>query len=585
MENSLYETNSFPSAKKDEILETLSRNYRDHFGTTPRIEETNSWKASLDFLAGTIPSSVPVIMEYIFPLGLQRADLILLGHRIAHVVEIKGWASYREVDEYTCDTDLGEHIQPCYQLNDYLSKFRNFHSASRDFTFSGSVLMYNTRDGKSCDLIYNRQEFEDRLGALIRAPAQKGDIDLITGGKFIFSDTLVNFLKGHVGEMLKQPTKALVSSGFGFSENQMLIFQKILRSIGGRRRVFLVKGRIGTGKTLLAVSILFNAISANKYGFLTYRNNRLIYTLRRAFGIASEFLKFYSMGPRGNFMGVAEKNFRTDDLERPPDFMIYDEAQRMTRENIRIGMTRAPITVFFFDEDQILNGMEEGTETNFADTAKSMGLEYETMEMTSTFRMRFGDRVDRFIESIWSEPLLPPPDGYLFRIESSMDELIRDLSDFMNERKKVALLASWTESSGKEGDKIRVRNPRIEWLMDPSTEYPSYWIDQKDALTKCASVYGSQGFEADYAGFIWGKDLVWRGKWDVIPENIYDNMGGRQSLQSVAKRDREKARELLINRANILLSRGIMGTLVYFEDEETGKHLKSLLSAARSPHT
>ena len=76
--------------------------------------------------------------------------------------------------------------------------------------------------------------------------------------------------------------------------------------------------------------------------------------------------------------------------------------------------------------------------------------------------------------------------------------------------------------------KRRVINPEIKWLMDPKTEYPQYWMGiHENPFKHCASIYGSQGFETDYVGLIWGEDLVWRGKWVVQQEKITDIIGGR----------------------------------------------------------
>ena len=64
----------------------------------------------------------------------------------------------------------------------------------------------------------------------------------------------------------------------------------------------------------------------------------------------------------------------------------------------------------------------------------------------------------------------------------------------------------------------------------------------------------------------------------VNPEAITDNVGGRNSLANIAKRDPEHALRLLKNRYLILLTRGTKGVYVYFEDKKTEEYVKSLLS-------
>jgi len=118
--------------------------------------------------------------------------------------------------------------------------------------------------------------------------------------------------------------------------------------------------------------------------------------------------------------------------------------------------------------------------------------------------------------------------------------------------------------------------------MDEKTEYPRYWSGIIDPLSRCASVYGSQGFETQYAGLVWGRDLIWRGDWVVNGEPITDRIGNNYSLKETARKDPRKALRLLRNRYYILLTRAIMGIDIFFEDELTGKHIKSLLGSTES---
>jgi len=124
-------------------------------------------------------------------------------------------------------------------------------------------------------------------------------------------------------------------------------------------------------------------------------------------------------------------------------------------------------------------------------------------------------------------------------------------------------------------------NLKIKWLMDEESEYPKYWregLNPKQHLKYCALVYGAQGFEADYVGLVWGRDLIWRGSWTVNPDPITDYVGRNYSLKQIAKKNRERALELLKNRYYIMLTRGIRGVYLFFEDSQTGGKVKELVS-------
>ncbi|MGC8735081.1 MAG: DNA/RNA helicase domain-containing protein, partial [bacterium] len=160
---------------------------------------------------------------------------------------------------------------------------------------------------------------------------------------------------------------------------------------------------------------------------------------------------------------------------------------------------------------------------------------------------------------------------------------IKEMLDALKEKSitnKVALVAAFTESDGYEF-KLRVGHPlksgfnkykglniKIYWLMDEEEEYPSYWLTNKsNELTHCASIYGCQGFEADYVGVIWGRDLVWRQNGWQLGDNCEDNVGGDNSLKKIIedakkgnKQEEALAIELLKNRYRTFLTRGISGT-------------------------
>jgi DUF2075 family protein len=67
------------------------------------------------------------------------------------------------------------------------------------------------------------------------------------------------------------------------------------------------------------------------------------------------------------------------------------------------------------------------------------------------------------------------------------------------------------------------------------------------------------------------------------PGAVMDNVGGRNSLRSVALRDPARGLSLLKNRYRIMLTRGIEGTFIFVEDQRTLEHLMEIVNAGINP--
>ncbi|WP_252896923.1 DNA/RNA helicase domain-containing protein [Metallosphaera hakonensis] len=240
--------------------------------------------------------------------------------------------------------------------------------------------------------------------------------------------------------------------------------------------------------------------------------------------------------------------------------------------------------MYFFDDFQTLIGNEEGTEENF----RRHLINVEEYQLSSSIRVP-NDYLNA-VKSILDGKMVRIKD-YDLRLFDDIISMLNELRKRKEEGRKVALICSFTESEGDTKNKtewnlknMRIGYPlqsgfdlyknvniRIKWLMDEKVEYPKYWRGELDPLGYCASVYGAQGFEADYVGVVWGRDMIWRDSWTVDPSPITDYVGGGNSLSKIAKRDKDRALKLLKNRYYVMLTRGIRGVYIFFEDYQTGE--------------
>jgi hypothetical protein len=103
-----------------------------------------------------------------------------------------------------------------------------------------------------------------------------------------------------------------------------------------------------------------------------------------------------------------------------------------------------------------------------------------------------------------------------------------------------------------------------------------------DPLCEVGCPYAVRGFDFDYAGVLWLNDLVRRGnRWQVVLDHVHDT--GLASSLRIARRDpRDPTAQARLRRAlgqayRILLTRGLSGCYLWFEDSETRRYVARCL--------
>lgn len=620
---------NFLNLDNEKILEQFKNNFTKVYGDTLDIKQKNAWESSVRYLKDVFNDNklhdFTIAFEYKLPLSGERIDLLILGKDKTNkptviVFELKGWTFAEKTEQNLfVKSDIGITIHPEYQVKNYVGKIKFSHSAADNFDLVPAVLMYNAY-AKNINIEFkvpcfykeDKQKIRDFINSNLSCPPEDSNIHDFLNGEYKQSQKLFDTIAKHFHKIKHQSYLALADEGFALSEEQLKLINEILNDLNDLKLhdkdiVYLIQGSPGSGKTLVAINLLLSALSKGCKAVLAYRNNRLINSIRSVFdsvekGLSST-IKFYSVGPRGEFTGIAEKNYKGPKL----DIVIYDEAQRMTKENIHYALQRGKITVFFYDEKQILNIEEEGYTNNFKEEAKNKGKIVKERFLQGVYRVEGGKQYHEFVEILLKNPNLSKEyingwkDSYDFKVFDSIEELILALEK-KRDNFRVALIASFTESPGDSKNKtsnenLRIGYPlpsgfdlyknlnkKIYWLMDPKSEYVNFWVKgESNKLEKCASIYGCQGFETDFAGIIWGRDFVYcNGKW-VLGDNCEDGVGGEKSLKNImrlAKNGNEEMRKnaisLLINRYRIFLTRGIKGTYIFCEDIKTANFLKSL---------
>lgn len=127
------------------------------------------------------------------------------------------------------------------------------------------------------------------------------------------------------------------------------------------------------------------------------------------------------------------------------------------------------------------------------------------------------------------------------------------------------------------------------WNYAPKNDYTSFIQAPagtkmyEDSVCEVGCPYTVRGFDYDYIGLLWLKDLIWRDdRWKFDQDHIHES-ALRMTLAAVKKEKGEMgpaSQELLLRLKQIyriLLSRAIYGVYIWFEDEETRAHVEFLL--------
>jgi uncharacterized protein len=125
-------------------------------------------------------------------------------------------------------------------------------------------------------------------------------------------------------------------------------------------------------------------------------------------------------------------------------------------------------------------------------------------------------------------------------------------------------------------DDVVIDDFRRPWNAKPEATHlalgipkATLWANDPGGMEQVGCIYTAQGFEFDYIGVIFGKDL----RYSFDTQNW---IGDRSiSADSVVKRSKTSFLGLVKNTYRVLLSRGLKGCYVYFQDKETERFFKS----------
>lgn len=604
-------------AIQNQIADKLEEAYKDYYGKRPGPGEITSWTNSLQFLKNAIEgnslSDNMIILEYELPYSNARIDCLLFGEGDNNkenvvLIELKQWSSVEESDiEGNIVTFVGGAkrmvAHPSMQVKNYhchLSDFLNFFQESSTANLSSCVYLHNYDKRENDALfaskfqslyeefpLFTKNDF-NKFGIYLKERLSKGR------GSEIFNRFSTSDIKP--SKKLIEHTKHMIQGQHAFhlideqlTANNTIIDRAIKCSKLKNKSVIIVQGGPGTGKSVIALNALAELLSRGITVFHATGSSAFTKTLRKIVGVrASNLFKYF--------------NSFTTATENQMDVLICDEAHRIRKTSaswylkssgapqVDELMKSAKISIFFIDDYQIVRPDEIGSTQMLLEAAKKHNADVYDFELKTQFRCSGSDGYLNWVDNTLSiretaNQYLTKEEKMEFKVFDSPQALFEAIKQKNLEKPNSARLVAgfcwnWSDPNpdGTLKDDVIIGDFKMPWEAKPTAKKIAkgippapLWAYDPNGVNQLGSIYTIQGFEFDYVGVIFGKDLMYDSvnkTWTGKPENSAD--------PSVKKAKTDFAR-FVKNVYRVLLTRGMKGCYVYFLDKDTENFFRSRL--------
>lgn len=614
---------SLLSPVEQKFAQKLAEQLKMRDGITVSRSEVRSWERSLPMVAQDLVSAglgrVEMLIEYKLPLTSKRADVVLAGvdRRTGGdayvVVELKQWSRAEVWDDdpsrVLVHNMTGKpKLHPALQAKGYAEYIFGFLAelAKNPDALHAVAYLHNAAKGDVADLY---DVVEDDRTRLFTQSTRGAFIDYLrdrfapvpghaAADRFLSSEVRPSKqLLAHAAKEIRDRDQ------FELLDEQRLAYELVLHAVDKARKedlktVVVITGGPGSGKSVIALSLL-GALSGRGLSVLHATGSKsFTQTMRRHVAKGDprtkSMFKYFN-----NFMEAARNGL---------DVLICDEAHRIrevsanryTPARLRTGRRQvdelidaARVPVFLLDGRQNVRPGEMGTLEEIRAHAEGKGLNVQHVSLDEQFRCGGSRKYEEWVLRLLGidgrapEPWTGDDDFEVSLVESpqEMEDLLRD----QHERGRTARMTAgfcWPWSNPREdaGGRERSLVPDVvigDWARPwnvkgdravgdaPPSEL---WATNPGGFGQVGCVYTAQGFEYDWNGVILGPDLVFRNGRPVVRREASRDPALRPKTVTDAQ-----AAELIRNTYKVLLTRGMVGTLIYSVDKETQDFLSRLI--------
>lgn len=615
--------------------------YELRVSSSEQVSWANNAPKIKELLEASGISDSYVTFEYLVPYRKSRIDCMIYGSDVNNYgnvihIELKQWSNQTvkpdEVDanfhvrdgvdedeeDYNVIALTGSSYKlephPSQQVRGYDNYLTGFIEvlSTKEIGIKGMAYCYNysrfpKRKGTPTVLYDTRydalqREYRTYSKDELKDIAAEIKEKLCNGNGFFFFNKMMSSRIRSSKKLLEAASK-MVEEGnynyFSLIEEQITAKNSIMNAIRKmeqhEKSVIIVKGGPGTGKTVIALSILAELAASKKQYNLHYatKSKPLLEGVRHQLKPAARPLF-------SNVLQFIPANFNKNDL----DVLLVDEAHRITlspnhqytKPEKRTDMTMvdtlincSKVTVFFIDDKQAIRSQEIGSSNMIREAAEKFRADVHETELYSQFRCNGSDNYLDWLDQIMYNKDVTShftDTEYDFQIFDDPQKLYEAIKQQDGVEGQTARLCAgfcwpWSNETDENGDlkkEVQIGSFAMPWETKDTIKprpkgYVQWyeWAYKPEGIKQVGCIYTAQGFEFDYIGVIVGFDL----KYDASAGNLCTNITA--SKDPMLKKSKEGFDEYVRNIYRVLMSRGMKGCYVYFCDPNVAIYFQQMM--------
>lgn len=607
---------------QDKIEENIDTRFYEKMGYHTSLAERKAWNNSMQYMMkvlidNNIPENSGIAIEFKIPNTSKRVDFIITGKNeelknTGIIIELKQWTEANIVSgkdgivQTFTGHALREVIHPSYQAWSYATTIEEYNETVQDekIELYPCAYLHNYVDVTPQTLLSDEYKYY-----LEKAPVFiKGDVEKLRDfiNKYIKygddKETLYMIENGKIrpSKSLQDALSSMLQGNeeFIMIDDQKIVYETALEMArksyrDGNKRVLIVKGGPGTGKSVLAINLLVKLTTENMVCSYVTKNSapRKVYETKLSGNLRKNRISNLFKGS-GSFIESYNNEF---------DVLIVDEAHRL---NARSGMFQnlgenqikeiihaSKFSIFFIDESQKVTLKDIGSVEEIQKYIRKINAESEIMQLESQFRCNGSDGYIAWLDDVLDIKKTANSDGFDLDYDIKICDTPNQVRDIIFEKNKInnkaRLLAGycwdWIKDGKNKSDVFDIKISDDNFAMSWNLGNSKTWAIDPNSVNEIGCIHTAQGLEFDYVGVIIGNDLRYEnGK---VVTDVMQRAKTDQSIKGIKKmlkQDLDKAKrlsdEIIKNTYKTLMTRGQKGCYIYCLDKNLAEYLKRRLN-------